>query len=195
MSRCAVHVWPRSVQGQSSRLNIVWLYFMSALYLLNPLWDFQITLHKCQVWCVDVQYICLTKVGSRSRSGSTLNIVWLNFMSALYLLNPEWDFQITLHKCQVWWVDVQCMFDQGHFKVKFKVKHCMTVFYVCSVSFEPLVGFSNNSSQMSSMMSWCAMRMFDQGRFKVKVIVQRWTLYNCISCPLYIFWTPCGIFK
>ena len=42
------------------------------------------------------------------------------FVSALYLLNPWWDFQITLHKCQVWWDDVQCLprFDQGPVKVK-----------------------------------------------------------------------------
>jgi len=38
--------------------------------------------------------------------------------------------------------------------------------------FEPLVGFSNTSAQMSSMMSRRAVRMFDQGRFKVIVIVQ-----------------------
>ena len=44
--------------------------FVSALYLLNPLWDLQITLHKCQVWWDDVQCQCLTKVGSRSRSQS-----------------------------------------------------------------------------------------------------------------------------
>ena len=42
------YVWPRSVQGQGHniRLNIVWLHFVSALYLLNPWWDLQITLHK-----------------------------------------------------------------------------------------------------------------------------------------------------
>jgi len=39
---CSAYVWPRSVQGQE---NIVWLYFVSALYLLNPWWDLQITLH------------------------------------------------------------------------------------------------------------------------------------------------------
>jgi len=67
---CGADVWPRLVQGQgqSSRLNIVWLYFVSVLYLLNSLWDFQITLQKCQVWWVDVQCVCLTKVGSRPRS-------------------------------------------------------------------------------------------------------------------------------
>jgi len=67
---CSAYNWPSSGQGQGHnlRLSIVWLYFVSALYLLNPWWDLQITLHKCQVWWNDVQCIGLTKVGSRSRS-------------------------------------------------------------------------------------------------------------------------------
>jgi len=69
-----------------------------------------------------VQCLCLTKVGSRSRSQS-------------------------------------------------KIKHCMTVFRVHSISFEPLVGFTNNFAQMSSMMRRCAVLMFDQGRLKVKVTI------------------------
>jgi len=54
---CSAYVWPRSVQGQGHnlRLNIIWLYFVFALYLLNPWWDLQITLHKCQLWWDDVQ--------------------------------------------------------------------------------------------------------------------------------------------
>ena len=40
---------------------------------------------------------------------------------------------------------------------------------VRSISFEPLVGFTYNFAQMSSMMRRCAVPMFDQGRFKVKV--------------------------
>jgi len=55
----------------------------------------------------------------------------------------------------------------------------MTVFCVRSIYFEPLVGFTNNSAQRSSMISRCALRMFDQGRFKVKVVVQGLTLYDC----------------
>ena len=119
---CSVYVWPRLGQGHGHnlRLNIVWLYFVSALYLLNPWWYLQITLHKCQVWWDNVQCLGLTKVGSRSRSQS-------------------------------------------------KIKHCMTVFRVRSISFEPMEGFTNNFAQMSSMMRWCAVLMFDQGRFKVKV--------------------------
>jgi len=63
----------------------------------------------------------------------------------------------------------------------------MTIFYVRSISFEPLVGFTNYFAQMSAMMGRCAVPMFDQGRFKVKVTVKDLTLYDCISCPLYIF--------
>jgi len=47
------------------------------------------------------------------------------------------------------------MFDQGWLKVKVrikKMKDCMTVFHVGSISFEPLVGFTDYSAQMSSMM-------------------------------------------
>jgi len=53
-------------------------------------------------------------------------------------------------------------------------------FRVHPVSLEPLVGFTNNSAQMSSTMRRCAGLMFDQGWFKVKVIVQGLTLYDCI---------------
>jgi len=121
---CIAYVWPRSVQGQGHNLilNIVWLYFVSALYLFNHWWDLQITLHKCQEWWDNVQCLCLTKVGSMSRSQS-------------------------------------------------KIKHCMTVFHFRSISFEPLVGFTNNFAQISSMMRRCAVLMFDQGRFKVKVTI------------------------
>jgi len=42
---------------------------------------------------------------------------------------------------------------------------------VRSISFEPLVGFTNNFAQMSSMLRRCAVPMFDQGRFKVKVTI------------------------
>jgi len=40
----------------------------------------------------------------------------------------------------------------------------MTVFCVRSLSFEPLVGLTNNFAQMSSMMRRCAVPMFDQGQ-------------------------------
>jgi len=145
---CSAYVWPRSVQGQgySIRFNIVWLYLVSALYLLNVWWDLQITLLKCQLCWDDVPCLCLTKVGSRSRS-------------------------------------------------EFKIKHCVTVFHVGSISFEPLVGFTNYSAQMSRMLRWCAVPIFDKCLFKVKVTVEDLTLYDCIWCPLYIVWTPGGIYK
>ena len=130
---CSAFVWPRSVQGHNLRLNIVWLYFVSALYLLNPWWDLQITWHKCQVWWDNVQCLFLTKVVQGQGHNLRLNIVWLYFVSALYLLNPCWDFQITLHKCQVWWDDVQylCLTKVGsRSRSQFKIKHCMTVFHL-----------------------------------------------------------------
>jgi len=154
------HIVFSSVVCLSVRLPVCHA-FVSALYLLNPWWNLQVTLHKCQVWWDDVQCLCLTKVGSRSRSQSKikhcmtvfcvrsisfehlvgftnnctnvkydetmcsayvwprsveghchnlrLNIVWLYFMSVLYLLNTWWDLQITLQKRQVRWDDVQCL--------------------------------------------------------------------------------------
>jgi len=54
---------------------------------------------------------------------------------------------------------------------QFKIKHCATVFHVRYISFEPLVGFTNNFAQMSSMMRRCTVLMFNQGWFKVKVTV------------------------
>ena len=113
--------------------------FVSALYLLNPWWDLQITLHKCQVWWGDVQCLCLTKVGSRSRSQSKIkHCIMTVFRHALYLLNPWWDSQITLHKCQVWWDDVQCLCLTKvslRSRSQSKIKHCMTECRVCSISF------------------------------------------------------------
>ena len=44
---------------------------------------------------------------------------------------------------------------------QFKIKYCITVFCVPSISFE--VGFTNNFAHMSSMMSQCLVPMFDQG--------------------------------
>jgi len=63
----------------------------------------------------------------------------------------------------------QRIFDKVHFKVKVIVLG-QTHYRVRSMSFEPLVGFTSNSAQMSSKICRCAVRMFDQGR--VNVIVQ-----------------------
>ena len=46
---------------------------------------------------------------------------------------------------------------------------CPSCFRVRSISFEPLVGFTNYFAQMSAMMGRCAVPMFDQGWLKVKV--------------------------
>jgi len=47
----------------------------------------------------------------------------------------------------------------------------MTVFRVRSISFEPLVGFTNNFAQMSNMIGRCAVPMFDQDWVNVKVSI------------------------
>jgi len=60
----------------------------------------------------------------------------------------------------------------------------MTLFLVRSISFESLVGFSNNMAQMSSMMRRYAVHMFGQGRFKDKVIVQGKTVFRVRSITL-----------
>jgi len=48
---------------------------------------------------------------------------------------------------------------------------CPSHFRVRSISFEPLVGFTNNFAQMSRMMRRYAVHMFDQGWVKVKVTI------------------------
>ena len=151
--------------------------FVSALYLLNPWWDLQITLHTCQVRWDDVQCLCMTKVGSRSRTQSKIKHCMTVFRICSISFEPQVDLQITLHKCQVWWDDVQCLCLTkvgSRSRSKSKIKLCMTVLSSCplqDISFEPLVGFTNNYAQMSSMMRQCARLMFDQGRFKVKVTI------------------------
>ena len=51
---------------------------------------------------------------------------------------------------------------------------CLSLYhtFVFAQYLEPLVGFTNNYAQMSSMISRCAVYMFDQGQFKVKVKIQ-----------------------
>ena len=79
----------------------------------------------------------------------------------------------TLHKCvffclpkrkrQIDFSSVVCL------SVRLSV--CPSHFRVRSISFERLVGFTNNFAQMSSMMRRCAVPMFDQGQFKAKVTI------------------------
>jgi len=69
-------------------------------------------------------------------------------------------------------VQCLCLTKVGsRYRSQFKIKHCMTVFRIRSISFEPLVGFTNNFAQMSIMMRRCAVSMFDPGRVKVKVTI------------------------
>ena len=39
------------------------------------------------------------------------------------------------------------------------------------------------------------MFMFDQGQLKIMVKGKDFTLYDCILSPLFMFWTPVGIYK
>jgi len=57
--------------------------------------------------------------------------------------------------------------DQGH---SYRLNTLSCRLYI----FLTLVGFTNNSPQMSSMMRRCALHMFDHGLLKVKVIVLKW---------------------
>jgi len=59
----------------------------------------------------------------------------------------------------------------------------MSVFGVRSISFEPLVVFTNNFRPMSAIMRQYVMLMFDQGQLKVKVK----TLYDCQGQKLTLF--------
>jgi len=65
-----------------------------------------------------------------------LSVDLSRFVSAWYLWNPWWDFRITLHTCQVWWVNVQgvCLIKvSSRSRSMFKVKHCMTLLRVRSI--------------------------------------------------------------
>jgi len=144
-------------------------------YLLNPWWDLQITLHKCQVWWDHVQCLCLTKVSSRSRSQSKIkhcmtvfHVRSISFEPLVGFTNNFAQMSSMMRRCAV------PMFDQvgSRSRSQSKIKHCMTVFCVCSISFEPLVRFINNLAEMSSMIRQCAVHMFHQGQFRFKVIVQ-----------------------
>jgi len=149
--------------------------FLSPIYLLNPWWDLQITLYKCQVWWDDVQ--CLTKVGSRSRSQfkikycmTVFRVRSISFERLVGFTKNVAQMSSMTRQCAM-----QCLTTVGsRSRSQFKIKYCITVFRVRSISFEPLVGFTNHFAHMSCMMRRCAVPMFDQGRsrsrsqFKIK---------------------------
>jgi len=164
---------------------------VSALYLLNPWWDLQITLHKCQVWW---NYVPCLWLESGQGHNLRLNIVWLYFVSALNLLNPLWDLQITLLKCQLCWDDVQCLYLTkvgSRSRSELKIKHL----YVCIscrlyIFWTPVWIYKLLCTNVKNDEMMCSVYLF-----KVKVTVYDLTLYDCIWCPLYIFWTSSGIYK
>jgi len=173
---CSAYVWLMSVQGQghSLRLNIVWLYLVSALYLLNPWWYLQITLHECQLYLDNMQCLCLTKVSWRSSSQPKIKHCMTVFRVCSISFEPLVVFTNNFARISaiLQLDDMHCLCltkVSWRSRSEFKIKHCMTVFRVRSWSFEPLVGFTNNFPEMLAMMRRCAVPMFDKGRFKVKV--------------------------
>jgi len=118
--------------------------FVSALYLLNPWWDLQITLHTFQVWWDNVQCLCLTKVGLRTRSQSKIKHCMTVFRVCSIYFEPLMGFNKQLCTNVKYDETMQCLTltkDDSRSMSQSKIKHCMTVFRVRSLSFEPLVGF------------------------------------------------------
>jgi len=188
MSRCVVRIWPRSRSYFNVKQSMT--VFRVCTISFEPLVGFI----KNYAQMYD-ESMCIVYVWPRSVQGQghssrlkTLN----DFISSpLYYIfwTPGGLLQITLHKCQVWWADVQCIcltMVVISSKSYFKVKHCMTVFCVRSISFEALVVFTNNSAQLLSIMNWCAVHMFDQSLFKIKVIGQ---VKHCMTVLRFHFIT------
>ena len=119
-----------------------------------------------------MQCLCLTKVGSRSRSQSKIihsmtvfRVRSISFEPLVGFTNNFAQMSSMMRRCAMH------MFDQGGSRSRSQstIIHCMTVFRDRSVSFEPLLGFTNSFAQMSAMMGRCAVPMFDQGWFKVRI--------------------------
>jgi len=128
---------------------------------------------KCQLCWDDVQCLCLTKVGSWSRSEFKIKHCMTVFHAGSISFEPLVWFRNCSAQMSRMIKNVQCLCLTNVCSMsrsQFKIKHCMTVFRVRSISFEPLVGFTNNFAPMSSKIM-CAVPIFDQGRFKVKVTV------------------------
>jgi len=143
----------------------------------------QITLHKCQVWWDDVQCLCLTKVGSRSRSQSKVKHCMTVFR--VRSISFKLLLQITLHKCQVWLDDVQCLcLTKVGSRSQSRIKHFMTVFRVRSISFEPLVRFTNNCTNVKYDKTMCSAYVWPRSSQGHNL---RLNMYDCILSPLFIF--------
>jgi len=133
--------------------------------------NYSAQLSRMMRWCAVPMFDqCQFKVKVNSKIKHCMTVFYvrsISFEPLVGFTNNFAQMSSMMRQCAV------PMFDQGQFKVKvnLKIKHCMTVFHVCSISFEPLVGFTNNFAQMSSMMRQCAVPMLDQGRFKVKVTI------------------------
>ena len=119
-----------------------------------------------------MQCLGLTKVGSRSRSQFKIKHCMTVFCVRSISFEPMVGFTNNFAQMSSMMrrYSVLILTKVGsRSRSQSKIKHCMTVFHVRSISFDPLVGFTNNFAQMSSMMRRCAVLMFDQVRVKVRI--------------------------
>jgi len=94
-----------------------------------------------------VQCLCLIKVGSRSRSQSKIKHCMTVFRVRSISFEPLVGFRNNFAQMSSMMSNVQCICLTkvgSRSRSPSKIKHCMTVFRVRSISFEPLVGFTNN---------------------------------------------------
>jgi hypothetical protein len=68
MCRTHVPTWSAQGQGRQWCLNILIMYFVSALYILDPRKEFYETLVKCSPYQANVQNTCFNLAGWRSSS-------------------------------------------------------------------------------------------------------------------------------
>jgi len=101
-----------------------------------------ILLYNCEVWghgdldCIENVHIETSVVFPYALCLSSRLSVRHAFVSALYILNPWWYLQITLHKCQV---DLHtCMMS------RYAERICVAKCLVQSAALKPLLGFGNN---------------------------------------------------
>ena len=92
---------------------------------------------------------------------NVLKFIWSCLYIMLFVL--QLTGKIILKKCKS--CNLLCIIMSTPIKWGVCPSVCPSHFRVRSISFEL---FTNNSAQMSIMMSRCAVRMFDQGRVKVK---------------------------
>ena len=127
--------------------------FMSAFFSFEPLMDLQITAQMSSMMSMFDQVWFKVKV-----------IVETLYDCIMCLLYNSWKVDDILK-----WLATKVKYHQTHFSLRslqdqgysLRSNKLSCLLYI---SFEPLVRFTNNSAQMSSKMSQCAMRMTEQGQ-------------------------------